>query len=210
MHAREGSKPPATPASDEVSAVGAPDKATNERSFIDNTPAPASTPTASAPRVGILCLGNLLMQDEGLGPRVADELARGYLWPEGAEVCEGGVMGMALLADLPRFDVLIIVDAVDKTGHKPGTVLTFRPEDIAPRDSFCSAHETRLTDVLEAAALLGINPKTHCLGVQVLNRAPQDYVIGLTPPVEAAVPLLVQKVLELCASYGVFPKKHGF
>jgi hydrogenase maturation protease len=147
------------------------------------------------------------MLDEGAGPRVAAELLANYRFPPNVEVLDRGTMGMALLSDLKRFDVILLVDAVDSTGKPPGTVVTFSPEDIAPYEAFHGAHDTRFVDVLEAAALLGYTPEAHCLGVQVGDMCPPEYTIGLTPEVEAAVPFLVECVLGFLAQNGVYPKK---
>jgi hydrogenase maturation protease len=135
------------------------------------------------------------MLDEGVGPRVAAELLSRYRFPENVEVLERGTMGMALLSDLKRFDVILLVDAVDNTGEAPGTVVTFLPEDIAPYEAFHGAHDTRFIDVLEAAALLEYTPEAHCLGIQVENMSPAEYTIGLTPAVEAAVPFVIECIL---------------
>jgi hydrogenase maturation protease len=145
------------------------------------------------------------MLDEGVGPRVAAELRENYRFPPTVEVLDRGTMGMALLSDLKRFDVVLLVDAVENTGKPPGTVVTFSPEDIAPYEAFHGAHDTRFVDVLEAAALLGYAPEGHCLGVQVENRSPAEYAIGLTAPVEAAVPFLIECVLGFLAQRGVYP-----
>jgi hydrogenase maturation protease len=152
------------------------------------------------------------MLDEGVGPRVAAELLARYRFPSNVEVLDRGVMGMALLADLKRFDVILLVDAVDNTGKSPGTVVTFLPEDMASYEVFHGAHDTRFVDVLEAAALLGYALEGHCLGVQVENMSPAKYVIGLTSPVEAAVPFLIECVLgflEQRGVRGVRPKPQG-
>jgi hydrogenase maturation protease len=154
-------------------------------------------------RVAVLCVGNILLLDEGVGPRVARELLERYDFPENVEVLDRGTMGMALLADLKRFDLLLLVDAVDNTGKPPGTVVTFLPDEIAPYEAFHGAHDTRFIDVLEAAALIGFAPEAHCLGVQVLNMSPADFTIGLTPPVEAAVPFLVECVCGFLEQRGI-------
>jgi hydrogenase maturation protease len=143
------------------------------------------------------------MRDEGVGPRVAAELVARYRFPEGVEVLDRGVMGMALLADLRRFDVVLLVDAVDATGKPPGTVVTYLPEEIAPYEAFHGAHDTRFVDVLEAAALLGHTPEGHCLGVQVEDMSPREYTIGLTPPVEAAIPVLIDCVVGFLEQRGI-------
>lgn len=157
-------------------------------------------------RVAILCVGNILLLDEGVGPRVAQELLERYHFPENVEVLDRGTMGMALLADLKRFDLLLLVDAVDTTGKPPGTVVTFLPDEIAPYEAFHGAHDTRFVDVLEAATLLGYTPEAHCLGVQVQNMHPADFTIGLTPPVEAAIPFLIECVLGFLNQHGIYPE----
>jgi hydrogenase maturation protease len=164
-----------------------------------------SSRSSPGERIAILCVGNILMLDEGVGPRVAAELLANYQFPSNVEVLDRGVMGMALLADLKRFDVILLVDAVDNTGKSPGTVVTYLPEEIAPYEAFHGAHDTRFIDVLEAAALLGYTPEAHCLGVQVENMSPAEYVIALTPPVEAAVPFLVECVLAFLTQRGAYP-----
>ena len=156
-------------------------------------------------RIAILCVGNILMLDEGAGPRVAAELLARYRFPPHVEVLDRGVMGMALLAAIKRFDEVLLVDAVDGTGKPPGTVVTFLPEDVAPHEAFNGAHDTRFVDVLQAAALLGSTPEGHCLGVQVLDMHPHDFTIGLTPPVEAAIPFLVECVLGFLETRGIRP-----
>ena len=147
-------------------------------------------------KVLILCIGNILMLDEGVGPRVAQELCEHHVLPDGVEVLDRGCMGMSLLADLKGADKVLVVDAVDNTGYAPGTVVTFKPADIALYQAFHGAHDTRLTDVLQALELLGCQPEVDCLGVQVENMHPENYCIGLTPAVEAAVPILVQSCLD--------------
>lgn len=153
-----------------------------------------------ANRILILCIGNLLMLDEGVGPRIAQELTEQHDLPSEVTVLDRGCMGMALLSDLKEADKVLVVDAVDNTGLAPGTVVTFQPEDIAPYQAFHGAHDTRLIDVLQAAALLGYTPEVDCLGVQIQSMAPEDFTIGLTPPVEAAVPVLVQSCLDYIAA----------
>jgi hydrogenase maturation protease len=154
-------------------------------------------------RIAVLCVGNILMLDEGVGPRVAQELLEHYEFPSNVAVLDRGTMGLTLLGEFKDYDTILVVDAVDNTGEPAGTVVSFAPEDIAPYATFHSAHDTRFIDVLQAAALLGYTPSGHCLGVQVANMSPEQYVIGLTPAVEAALPLLMESVLAFLSLRGV-------
>jgi Ni,Fe-hydrogenase maturation factor len=64
-----------------------------------------------------------------------------------------------------------------------------------------SQHDTRLVDVLEAAMLMGIEPEVDCVGIQILDM--DGISIGLTEPVEAAVPRAVEAALAVLAERGI-------
>lgn len=158
-------------------------------------------------RIKVLGIGNPLVKDEGVGVRVAEELVRGYDFPPEVEVVDAGTMGMTMLPVLRQADHVIVVDAVDGTGHPPGTVVTMSPEDIAPAQILHSAHDMRLAHVLEAAALTGDVPTTDVVGVQIAAMVVGD--LELSPEVEAAVPLAIDAVLSLLDTLGVRPAPRG-
>ncbi|MDR3136676.1 MAG: hydrogenase maturation protease [Coriobacteriales bacterium] len=162
-----------------------------------------------AQRILVLCVGNILMLDDGLGPRLAQELRRNYEFDANTCVLDRATMGMALLSDLKAFDVVLLVDAVDNTGLEPGTVVSFSPAEVAPYAAFHGAHDTRFADVLAAAQLLGYPIDGHCLGVQIANGHPEQCAIGLTPAVEAALPALQQAVLSFLIARGAVVARRG-
>lgn len=148
-------------------------------------------------RTAVLCIGNELMMDEGVGPACARYLLSRYRFPEGVEVLDRATMGMALISDLREHDFVLVLDAVDVPGAEPGRVFSFEPEDVAPTPTgMTSLHDVRFADVLEAAELLGVECAGHCLGVQVENMSPSDFVMALTPKVAAALPLLAQAAVR--------------
>jgi hydrogenase maturation protease len=78
-----------------------------------------------SPRIIVGCVGNVLRGDDGFGPAVAERLTD---LPEGAEVVETGIGGIALLQEmLAGCDGLILIDAVDR-GERPGTLFLIEPE----------------------------------------------------------------------------------
>jgi hydrogenase maturation protease len=154
------------------------------------------------PRIAVLCIGNLLMRDEGVGPRVAAELNARFLFPAAVTVLDRATMGMSLLSEICEYAHILVVDAVDDTNFAPGTVVRFAPEDIAPYQAFHGAHDARFIDVLQAAELMGHKVEGSCVGVQVADITPEQLSVGLTPQVEAALPLLMHTVLEYLAKMG--------
>lgn len=157
----------------------------------------------STERILVMGVGNPLMRDEGVGPRVVELLRSGYDFPDNVEVVDAGTMGFMILDVMRGFDRMIVVDAVKGTGHPAGTVFLLTPDEIAPNQVMHSLHDTRLVDVLQAAELIDITPETIAVGVQI--DAIEEWVLELSEPVEKAVPVAAAAVLEQLKERGVEP-----
>jgi hydrogenase maturation protease len=152
-------------------------------------------------RVLVMGVGNPLMGDEGVGPRVVELLRSRYSFPPNVDVVDAGTMGFTILNLLQDLDFLVVVDAIDGTGHEPGTVLSLTPEDMAPNQVMHSLHDARLVDVLDAARLMGLDPDVTCVAVQIA--AIVHWELELTPVVEAAVPVAADAVVDILAARGI-------
>ena len=148
-------------------------------------------------RVSVVCIGNELLMDEGVGPACARYLQTRYELPQDVQVFDRACMGMAVISDLRACDFMLVLDAVEVPGAQPGQVFSFAPNDAAISPArMASLHEVRFADVLASAELLGIRREGHCLGIQVENMSPSDFVMALTPRVAAALPLLAQAAVR--------------
>lgn len=155
------------------------------------------------PRVLVIGIGNVLMLDEGVGVRIAEELTRNYAFPPDVRVMDAGTMGLGMMHLFRGVEFLLIADAVDGTSLPPGTVVRFDPDGFSSSQVLHSLHDVRFSDVLAAAKLIDLAPQAECIGVQVENMSPAELTIGLTPVVEAAVPRAVAAVLYVLAEHGV-------
>lgn len=154
-------------------------------------------------RILVMGVGNPLMRDEGIGPRVIELLLDGYVFPDNVSVEDAGTMGYMILDLLKEADRLIVVDAIKDSGHPAGTVLMFSPEDLASNQVMHSMHDLRLVDVLEAAELTGHAPEAVVIGVQI--ESIEEWVLELSEAAEAALPVAAAAVLEQLAGLGVVP-----
>lgn len=154
----------------------------------------------SVPRVAVFFVGNKLYLDDGLGPAAFEEVAKRFDAPASVELFDVGCMSMDMLPYVDSCDVIVTVDAVEGTSAEAGTVYRFSPEDMArPVQARTSLHDMRLSDLFAAASLLGYEAEGVCLGMQVENMNPAQMVVGLTPKVHAALPLLIDALAaELC------------
>ena len=154
-------------------------------------------------RVAVLCVGNRLMLDDGVGPAVYDELTASYDIPDNVELLDLGCLSLAMIDRVREFDVILTVDAVDDSGQPAGTVLRYAPDAMARHVGItASLHD--LIDLFDSAALLGYQAEGLCLGMQVENASPAEATEGLTRPVHDALPLLVDVVVGELARLG-FP-----
>jgi hydrogenase maturation protease len=155
-----------------------------------------------ATRLLVLGLGNVLLSDDGVGPAAIALLQAGHQPPDGVLVLDGGTLGLTLLSYIEDAAAVVLVDAI-KADAPAGTLVRLDGDEVGPAVATrLSPHQVGVADILEGArwhgrqppriVLLGIVPDTFELGV------------GLSPAVGAAIPTLVQQVLDEARAIG-FP-----
>ena len=142
----------------------------------------------------VIGLGNPLRGDDGIGPRVIEELHRRGL-PAGVTAVDGGTGGLDLLRILEGWERVIVVDAAE-VGLEAGQFTRFTPAQakLAETADRLSLHRTGLAEVLALANALGRPlPPIVVVGVQ-----PQriEWEQGLSPAVEIALPRLLEAILR--------------
>ena len=150
---------------------------------------------AAVPDTLILGLGNPLRGDDGVGVRLAQMLT-GRRLPAGVEVVDGGTQGLGLVALLEGRRRAIVIDAAEM-GRRPGEFVRFAPDEArlpGAEGAGFSVHEAGLREALLLAHALGILPdEVVVYGVQP---ARIEWDAGLSPQVEAALPALVEAVVD--------------
>ena len=145
-----------------------------------------------ARRVIVAGVGNVLRGDDGFGPAVTELLDH---LPEGADVVETGIGGIALLQELMGgCDGLVLVDAVER-GAIPGTVFLIEPE-VERGVHVPDIHLANPHRVLSMAKTMGLLPeRLVIIGCQPLDV--EELCQGLSPPVQRALAIAVTKIEEI-------------
>lgn len=141
------------------------------------------------PRILIAGLGNVLLQDDGVGVHAVRELRKGP--PPGVLVVE---IGTAVLQGLHLYewaDRVLVLDAME-AGGPAGMIYACSATDVADPGIQASLHELSL---LAALRFITVNKRPE---VQVLGLEPQviDFGLELTPPVQDALPHLIELTRE--------------
>ena len=138
----------------------------------------------------------MLRRDDGFGYAVAARLTG---LPDGVEVHEIGIGGIALLQELMRgCDGLVIVDAVQRHAV-PGTLFEIEPQ-IGEPSTVPDMHLANPDQVLAMAARMDCLPSR----VLLIGCQPQDangLGEGLSPPVARAVAVAVERVRATVACW---------
>lgn len=149
----------------------------------------------------VLGIGNILLQDEGLGVRVVEELQRRYQFGPAVELLDGGTLGMGLLRYIGGTDRLLIVDAV-AGGGQPGTLYRFAGQEVEQYfQEKVSLHELGIKEVLAMLEVTG-QPVGEVVIVGA-EPASLDMGLELTPIIADALENVTGAVLEQLFAWGV-------
>ena len=148
----------------------------------------------------VLGMGNLLLEDEGLGIRALELLQQRYEIPPGVELLDGGTTGMGLLDDLSRREHVLVLDAC-QTGDPPGTLIRLADDQVPVYFSMrISPHQLGLSDVLATLELSGEKPAD----VIVLGLVPHslEMCLELSDVVAGKLDSLVEAAAQELARLG--------
>jgi hydrogenase maturation protease len=142
------------------------------------------------PRILVAGLGNLLLQDDGVGVHAVRALHHGV--PRGVRAVEVGTAVLDALYLVEWADRILAIDAM-AAGGAPGTIYRFGIADVAEAAVKASLHEVDLVAALRfltnghrpEIAVLGVEPATIGAGLE------------LSPSVQAAMPRLVTAAQDI-------------
>ena len=149
-----------------------------------------------SPQVAVVGVGNEIMRDDGVGPRVIAELeSRPAAETDEVRLYDAGTTAFLALEAMSGCERAIVIDAI-RTGGEPGTVQEYRfvdgafdgeaPEMTMHDVSFTEAlgYAEDAYDLPDDVLVLGVEPATIEPGTALSER------------VERAVPSVVDAILE--------------
>ena len=144
----------------------------------------------------ILGLGNEILSDDGIGPRLVKDLT-GMLEDSGLQfetACCGGLEIMEILRD---FDRAIFIDAVRTRNNEPGTVYYFKHSDFMETSNLSNLHDVNFLTALKLGETLklDITSDLHIIAIEIIEDL--DFSEELTPVMNKMYPEILAKVHDL-------------
>ena len=151
----------------------------------------------------VLGVGNILMQDEGIGVHAINAF-----WGEkdawkGADVdfIDGGTFTQDIFYLFEEYEFILVLDIV-RAGQEPGTIFTLEEDQLRKDEKqMLSLHDIDLLDSLGMAEMRGHRPYLRVVGIEPDTI---DWGTKLTAPLAAAFPdylkVIRKHIKEMLAS----------
>jgi hydrogenase maturation protease len=143
----------------------------------------------------IICLGNPLMHDEGIGIHLASELSSRLTDHPDIEVLDLGTGGLTVIHAIEGRKKVIFVDCAIM-GETPGAIRRFTPEEVRSKKvrTRYSLHEGDLLDTLKLSHSIGEYPQDIVIfGIEPKQVAPGE---GLSEELQSNIPHYVETILR--------------
>jgi hydrogenase maturation protease len=113
----------------------------------------------------IIGIGNILLQDDGVGVHVIEQLENEKL-PSTIELVDGGTSTLDTLGFFLDYKKVIVIDCL-KAGLEPGTIYKIKPEDIKNyKKENLSIHDVQILDVVKMANMMDRYPEVVIFGIE--------------------------------------------
>jgi len=152
----------------------------------------------------VIGMGNVLMQDEGIGVRAVEELDSRYEFPPQVRLMDGGTTGIELFEPMRTADCLIVADAVN-FDRPPGSLIRIADQEInAFFQTKISNHQLGLSDLLALLVMRGETPRR----VVIIGMVPYglENRLGLSKPAAAGLDDMVDMLVAELALAGITAK----
>lgn len=153
-------------------------------------------------KVIVLGLGNILMEDEGIGVHAVNHLQKHYKFEPEIEIVDGGTSGLDLLTYFGPEKSILMIDAVN-FDMDPGTVAKLEDDAIlAQLDPKISLHHLGLSDLISVAELVDRKARRMTLlGIQPDSIENLD--LEMTPTIRGVFDKVISNALLILEEWGI-------
>ncbi|WP_035245242.1 HyaD/HybD family hydrogenase maturation endopeptidase [Desulfogranum mediterraneum] len=152
--------------------------------------------------IGILGIGNILLNDEGFGVHCVQQLEAAYQTPEQLLIFDGGTAGILLAPFIEECDQLIVIDVVN-LDDEPGAVHCFTDREVRAGEiqTRMSPHQIGMLEILDICRIRGKVPEK----VEFITVVPQDLETGmeLSPLLQDRLRTVIGMVRERLSRAGL-------
>ena len=129
------------------------------------------------PKIKILVLGigNEILQDDGIGPKLAKKLKEKFPNPD-IKYETTWMGGLDILEFIQGYQTVIFIDAIKTKDGIPGAVYQFTPSDFKETLHLSSLHDVSFLTAIEMGKKIGLNipENIHIIAIEIV----EDKIFG--------------------------------
>ena len=143
----------------------------------------------------VIGVGNPVISDDALGLIAAQFVRRQVAGRSGVAVTEVYNGGLELMEAMAGYDRAFVVDAI-VAGGRPGTIYRLGIDEVAATRNTSTTHNGSLSAAMELGRLAGVKLPDEVRFWAVEAGDVSTFYEGLTPEVEAAMPVVAAEILR--------------
>jgi hydrogenase maturation protease len=150
----------------------------------------------------ILGLGNEILTDDAIGPRLTGDLSNIY-GNTVADFIIAGSGGLEIMEMIKGYRRVIIIDSIHTSGGKPGDVYHLNPSDFKETSHLSNIHDVSFLAALDLGKMIDYTmpDAIHIIAVEIVDA--MEFSERFTPVIEEKYPeilmrvsLILRKILE--------------
>ncbi len=144
----------------------------------------------------ILGVGNEILSDDGIGPRLVKDLAS-MIDDRDLQFKTASCGGLEIMENLRSFDRAVFIDAIHTRDGRPGEVYYFIPDDFPETSNLSNLHDVNFLTALRLGDVLGmkLTSDLHIIAVGIIEDL--EFSENLSPVMNNNYPEILSKVLIL-------------
>ncbi|MBM3404939.1 MAG: hydrogenase maturation protease [Bacteroidetes bacterium] len=154
-------------------------------------------------RILLLGIGNDILTDDGIGPRLVEELSH-LSFNRQITFQSATVGGLETIELFAGYETVIIIDAIKTRDGSPGDVYYFTPEDFKETLHLSNLHDVNFLMAMELGKKLGyqLPGDIHIIAVEIVedevfSRDFSPAIQGSYPQIKEEIIGIVHDILEL-------------
>jgi len=147
-------------------------------------------------KILILGLGNNILTDDGIGPRLVCDLAQMINNPD-VQFDTASCGGLEIMEYIKSYEKVVFIDAIRNRNAKPGDVYYFIPSDFRETSHLSSLHDVNFLTALELGKIINLDlpADLHIIAVEII----EDMVFSeeFTPPLKEKYHAILENVFAI-------------
>lgn len=146
-------------------------------------------------RILILGLGNEILSDDGIGPRLVKDLAR-KIRRKDIEFETASCGGLDIMEYIQGYSKVIFIDAIRTLNGNPGDIFYFNPSDFRETSNLSSLHDVNFITALHLGNNLDMDLPSDLTIIAIEIIEDREFSDKLTPALENMYPEILKKVIS--------------